>query len=115
MQKSLLARLGRKEIYEALHPETKQATGRELAEKRWNATETISTASFADDTAQKSGLTARTIRQEVQIATGLPAPTGIRTLHNGTTPGFASGGRRRARGSNPPPMRRRDGCPYFAS
>lgn len=61
----------RKEIYEALHPETKQTTGRELAEKRWNATEIISPASFADDTAAKSGLTARTIRQDVQIASDI--------------------------------------------
>lgn len=64
----------RKAIYEALHPETRkgvsQATGmnRKLGN---NVTEIIS-ATFAEDTAAKTGFTPRTIRHEVQIATRIP-------------------------------------------
>jgi len=54
----------RKEIYEALHPETKRGVAG--AEARWHASETVS---FASDTAAKTGLTPRTIQQDVQIAT----------------------------------------------
>ena len=60
----------RKEIYEALHPETKQGglPGKPGGGKGAK-TETVS--SFADDVAMKTGLTPRTIRQYVQIATNL--------------------------------------------
>jgi len=60
----LLAR--RKAIYEQKHPETR--AGVAGAEARHHATEIIS---FADDTATKTGVTPRTIRQEVQIATDI--------------------------------------------
>ena len=46
----------RKEIYESLYPETRAKVGKELAEKRWNASAESSLAkkqSFVDDTAQK--------------------------------------------------------------
>lgn len=60
----------RKEIYELLHPETKQGQyghkGNEIIEKPEN--EIIS---FSEDTASKTGLSSRTIQQEVQMATNL--------------------------------------------
>jgi ParB family chromosome partitioning protein len=58
----------RKEIYEVLHPETKQGKGpgRGHREKKRN-----NFASFADDTASKTGYHPRTIQQAVQIATDL--------------------------------------------
>jgi ParB/RepB/Spo0J family partition protein len=58
----------RKEIYEAKYPETKASIGKELVNKRWHTTEKISVVSFAEDTAQKLGVTDRTIRHEIQIA-----------------------------------------------
>jgi len=64
----------RKEIYEELYPETKQVTGKELAEKRWNATAESAVASrpsFVEDTAKKTGRAPRTVFEEVQIATRL--------------------------------------------
>lgn len=56
----------RKAIYEALHPQTKQGVAG--AVKRWgdDATETVS---FASDAATKTGLTERSIRGDVQLAT----------------------------------------------
>jgi N6-adenosine-specific RNA methylase IME4/ParB-like chromosome segregation protein Spo0J len=54
----------RKKIYEQLHPETKAGTAGAMA-KHGSATEIIS---FAEDTAEKTGVTPRTVRQEVQIA-----------------------------------------------
>jgi ParB family transcriptional regulator, chromosome partitioning protein len=58
----------RKEIYEALHPETKhgKGPGRGNREKKRNEF-----TSFAADTASKLGRSPRTIQQEVQIATNL--------------------------------------------
>jgi len=64
----------RKEIYEARHPETKKATGKNLADKRWHATELNSAACFTADTAAKTGTTERTVRQEIQIAASIPEP-----------------------------------------
>jgi ParB family transcriptional regulator, chromosome partitioning protein len=58
----------KKEIYEALHAETKRGNGpgRGRREKKRNKF-----ASFADDTASKTGCTPRTVQQEVQIARNL--------------------------------------------
>lgn len=55
----------RKQIYEALHPETKKPKGGRPAKN----SETIST--FSKDTASKSGISERTVRHEVQIASSL--------------------------------------------
>jgi ParB family transcriptional regulator, chromosome partitioning protein len=57
-----------KEIYEALHPETKRGNGpgRGYKEKKRKGF-----ASFTDDTASKTGQSPRTIEQDVQIATNL--------------------------------------------
>ena len=66
--------LHRKEIYEALHPETKATVGRELAAKRWHATEPGSPASsktFVEDTAEKMGVTPRTVEKRIQRAKNL--------------------------------------------
>ena len=61
----------RKEVYERLHPETRAASGAELAQKRWGyATDNLSAASsFAADTAEKIGTTARDIRRSIHRAT----------------------------------------------
>ena len=87
----------RKEIYEALHPETKAgvAGGKTGGRGRKIATDKMSAAipSFADDTAAKTGKSARTVRRDVSlgediaddvdniIAPFLPAPADI--LPNG--------------------------------
>jgi hypothetical protein len=57
----------RKEIYETLHPEARH--GIAGAHARWNAMATDATASFATDTAAKTGIAPRTVRENVQIAT----------------------------------------------
>lgn len=60
----------RKTVYEGLHPETKQG----MRNGQTSKTEIISVLeqpSFATDTASRTGLTDRTIRQEVQIATDI--------------------------------------------
>jgi len=54
----------RKRVYETLHPETKHG-GDRRSESSGNH---CHLKSFADDTADKTGVTARTVRQEVQIA-----------------------------------------------
>lgn len=56
----------RKRVYEALHPETKAATGAVLAGKRWNASDTMSLASFADATAEKLGKSKRHVERLVR-------------------------------------------------
>jgi len=65
----------RKEIYEALHPETKQgvAGGKASGQARRTTAESavVHTPSFVEDTAQKTGRAARTVFEEVQIATNL--------------------------------------------
>jgi N6-adenosine-specific RNA methylase IME4 len=60
----------RKEIYLAKHPGTKQGGAPGLPGGGKAKTEMIS--SFADDTAAKTGLSDRTIRHEVQIASSIP-------------------------------------------
>lgn len=52
----------RKEIYEALHPETKH--GAAGAAGRWDAVANYATASFTADAAAKTGRAERTIRQD---------------------------------------------------
>jgi hypothetical protein len=61
----------RKEIYEAKYPESKAGVRRALGMHRalgHNVAEKISATSFTEDTAQKIGVTDRTIRYEIQIA-----------------------------------------------
>lgn len=55
----------RKRVYEKLHPEAKHATGAALADKRWNAADIVSVASFAKATADKFGITERHVRRMV--------------------------------------------------
>ena len=70
----------RKEIYEALHLETKAkvagANASNAVQGKQHASEIIS---FASDTATKTGVTPRTIQQEIQIADKL-LPWGRRAL-----------------------------------
>ena len=64
----------RKEIYEALHPETQQGKRNGQTSK----TETVSvleTKPFAEDTAEKLGTTARTVRNKIQVAKKLTPDT----------------------------------------
>lgn len=60
----------RKEIYEALHPETRHVTERGGTGRGNKTTDTMSDVlppSFTEDTAAKSGVAARTIRRDVKI------------------------------------------------
>ncbi|MHB1038622.1 MAG: hypothetical protein ACYC0Y_28700, partial [Pirellulales bacterium] len=59
----------RKEIYEALHPETKQGhgPGRGHTEKKRQGA-----VSFTEDTATKTGRSKRTVERQVSIANSLP-------------------------------------------
>jgi ParB family chromosome partitioning protein len=81
----------RKELYEAMHPEAKAATGADLVNKRWNTADTMSTVSFAATTAQKFGLSERQIRRmtsagaalmgaDVNALRGAPAPVTLNDL-----------------------------------
>lgn len=59
----------RKRIYEKLHPETKYATGAELAGKRWgNASDIVS---FASATAEKFGVSKRHVERMVAAGASL--------------------------------------------
>ena len=60
----------RKEIYEALHPETKNGGGRK-SEIRWPRRPSDSQKSFSEDTASKTGISDRSIRKKIQIARDL--------------------------------------------
>ncbi len=53
----------RKAVYERLHPETREMTGRALAAKRWDAADMMSAASFVATTAEKFGLSERHVRR----------------------------------------------------
>jgi ParB family chromosome partitioning protein len=55
----------RKEIYERMHPETKAVAGAALAAKRWDATDTMSVASFVTATAEKFSLSERHVRRMI--------------------------------------------------
>ena len=60
----------RKELYEAMHPETKPVTERGGPGRGHKTSEIISpVSSFTKDTSAKTGKSPRTIEQEVQIAT----------------------------------------------
>lgn len=58
----------RKEIYEALHPETKSVTGRDLINKRWNTSDIVPPVSFTEDTSSKTGESKRNVERSVQRA-----------------------------------------------
>ena len=60
------SRQRRKDAYEALHPETK--AGSAGANARWNGdpTANLATASFADDQAEKTGGSVRSIRRDAE-------------------------------------------------
>jgi ParB family chromosome partitioning protein len=64
--------LKRKELYEQLHPETRQhiagAVAANAAMGRGDATDNLSVASFSADTAVTTGLTDRSIRREIARA-----------------------------------------------
>jgi DNA modification methylase len=64
----------RKEIYEALFPETKHGGDRRSEEAR-SKRNNFDLKSFAEDTSEKTGVSSRTVEQEVQIASGLAAET----------------------------------------
>ncbi|MFQ5783476.1 MAG: ParB/RepB/Spo0J family partition protein [Alphaproteobacteria bacterium] len=61
--------LRRKELYEAKHPETRHGANLRVVNaaeyEKWNAERS---ASFVDDTAEKTGVAPRTITEDVQIA-----------------------------------------------
>lgn len=75
----------RKEIYEALHPETRPVTITGGPGRGHKTSETISPVSprpaFAADTAAKTGVSRSTVEQEVKIAKAIPAPS---RTQNGT-------------------------------
>ena len=65
-----------KEIYLALNPETKPATPKELAEKRWNPPENVGRIlCFASDTAQKAGKSKSNINRSIAVAEKLTPAT----------------------------------------
>lgn len=59
----------RKRIYEEIHPQTKQ--GAAGAAARWDATDTMSVASFVNSTATKFGLSERHVRRLISSGTVL--------------------------------------------
>jgi ParB-like chromosome segregation protein Spo0J len=63
----------RKQLYEALHPETRRgvAGGRASGGSR-RGERTTDTVSLVRQVAQKAGVSSRTIERQVQIATGIP-------------------------------------------
>lgn len=64
----------RKSLWEKLHPEAKRG-GDRRSKAAQDQTEIISVWSFAKETAEKVGLTDRSIRLAISIATGLTAET----------------------------------------
>lgn len=67
--------LRRKEIYETLHPETKHGGDRKSEEIKRTKCPLDSTKSFIDDTAEKLGVSPRTVRREVETAKNLTPST----------------------------------------
>jgi ParB family chromosome partitioning protein len=65
---------GREEIYEALHPEVKYDSGERMKAVRHGEIISSCHPSFAADTAAKTGVTERTVQQEVQIAANIAEP-----------------------------------------
>lgn len=67
----------RKEIYEMLHPETRRGK-RNGQTSKTDTGSVLETKSFAQDTAERIGVTPRTVERKVQIAKNLtPAAKGI--------------------------------------
>lgn len=66
-----LALLERKGIYENIHPETKAGVAGSAA--RWDAADTMSVASFAVSTAEKLGITDKSVRRMVAAVSTLNA------------------------------------------
>lgn len=64
----------RKEIYEQIHPETKHGKASKSELKKLKRKDEI-ISSFTEDTSQKTGITKRTIEQEVQIANNITPET----------------------------------------
>jgi len=62
--------LRRKEIYETLHPETRHGMRNGQTAKNANLA-TLETKSFAEDTAEKTGMSKRTISRLLQIANNM--------------------------------------------
>ena len=62
--------LRRKEIYEMLHPETRQGMRNGQTAKSANLA-SLETKSFAEDTAEKTGMSKRTVSRLLQIANNL--------------------------------------------
>lgn len=67
--------LRRKEIYEALHPESKNGGDRRSEGIRTSNCRSDSVSSFAQDTAEKLGIGRRTVERQVQIAKNLTPET----------------------------------------
>ena len=67
--------LRRKEIYELLHPETKNGGDRRSENFRTKNFRSDSVKSFAQDTAEKLGVTPRTVEMQVQMAKNLTPET----------------------------------------
>jgi hypothetical protein len=78
--------LHRKELYEELHPETRQhvagAAAANASIGRGDATAKLATASFAADTAVKTGFAGRTIRREISRAKKIDEAVRDRIRHN---------------------------------
>ena len=73
--------LRRKEIYEILHPETRQGK-RNGQTSKTDTGSVLGTKSFSQDTAEKLGVTPRTVERKVQIAKNLtPEVKGIVDQH----------------------------------
>lgn len=67
--------LRRKEIYETLYPETKNGGDRKSEDFRTKNFRSDSAKSFAQDTAEKLGVTPRTVELQVQMAKNLTPET----------------------------------------
>lgn len=65
--------LKRKQIYETLHPETKNGGDRKSEEIRTSKCRSDTAKSFVKDTADKLGVSPRTLERQVQIAKNLTA------------------------------------------
>ncbi len=67
--------LRRKELYEALHPETKNGGDHSSAESRTSKCRSAPVSSFAQDTAEKLGVGRWTVERQVQIVKRLTPET----------------------------------------
>lgn len=77
--------LRRKEIYEALHPETKRGGDRKSENIKLTPRQFDSLKSFVDDTAEKMGVTPRTVSRKIQIAKNLTPEVKEVVKNNGIT------------------------------